>query len=248
MTEPTAPSASDAAKASPPAPVSFWEDLIDIFVSPAAVFRRRENGSAWPPLLFVSIALAVITFATFNAIQPAMDAEATRAMTKAMAASPQMTQEMANKMLAIQDTAIRYAPIIVVPITLFILGVIVWLVSKLFSARETFNAAVVVTSYAYMPRVIGAVVAGAIGLLSDPTKLTGMASLGVSPARFFDAATTNPFLMAVLNRLDIFVIWETVLIAIGISVTGRISKGSAAVFGVVIWIIGGLLLLRQALA
>ena len=73
MTESTANAAAAPAK-SP----SFWEDVIDIFYQPAEVFRRREGKSAWPPLLFVSIAIGVIVFATFNTLQPIFDAEFAR--------------------------------------------------------------------------------------------------------------------------------------------------------------------------
>ena len=71
MTESTAPAAV-APK------TSFWEDVFDIFVSPAAVFRRRQNSSIWPPMLFVAISIAVIFFVTYNTLQPIFDAEFSR--------------------------------------------------------------------------------------------------------------------------------------------------------------------------
>jgi hypothetical protein len=52
--------------------------------------------------------------------------------------------------------------------------------------------------------------------------------------------------MTILSRIDATVIWETVLLAIGIAVIGRVSRGKAAAFGVLIWIVGSLYQLRSA--
>jgi hypothetical protein len=47
-------------------------------------------------------------------------------------------------------------------------------------------------------------------------------------------------LVEFLGRMDVFTIWVTVLLAIGLAVTGRISRGKAAMAAVVIWLIGAL--------
>ncbi|HEX4684327.1 MAG TPA: YIP1 family protein [Gemmatimonadaceae bacterium] len=241
MSEPIAVSATAA-----PEKASFWEDLIDIFYQPSAVFARRRTASAWPPFLFVVLALSIITFATFSTISPAIESDIRRAMTKAMEQNPQMTQEMADKAIEMQSTFGRYAAIVLFSLSVFIVGLFTWLLSKIFSAKEDFSAAMLIASYAYMPRVLGAIAAGVMGLLMDPGQLTSASVLSLSPARFFDAATTSPFKMALLTRLDLTLIWETVLLAIGVAVIGRVPRGKAIAFGVLMWIVGGLYLLRNA--
>src|SRR6478672_3567547 len=73
-----------------PAPEpSFWEDLIDIFFAPLGVMRRWGNKSFWPPLLFVVIATGVISFFTFNTLEPAIEADMDRAFAQQMAKSGQ---------------------------------------------------------------------------------------------------------------------------------------------------------------
>ncbi len=66
MTDPSSVAAPSSTAPAAPQKASFWEDLIDIFFSPANVFRRNQDKSVWPPLLFVSLAIGVIFFATFN--------------------------------------------------------------------------------------------------------------------------------------------------------------------------------------
>jgi hypothetical protein len=64
--------------------------------------------------------------------------------------------------------------------------------------------------------------------------------------RFFDPETTSPALLALLGRIDVFTIWVTVLLVIGLSVTGKIPRAKAAIAGVIVWFLGAVPLLLQA--
>lgn len=227
---------------------SFWEDVIDIFFQPAQVFRRRENRSVWPPMLFVAISIGVIFFATFNTLQPMFDAEFQRSAAKMMEKNPQLTQEAMDKMRGFGEATTRYGIGIVMLVTMFILGVLTWLLGRVVGSKQTFHAALVVAAWAYMPRIIGAVIGGVQGLLMDPANLTSQFSISLSPARFMDADTANPLLLQLAGRLDLITIWVTVLLAIGVYVTGKVTKERAVIFGVLIFIVGSVPALRQALA
>jgi hypothetical protein len=240
MTESTANAVATPAK-SP----SFWEDVIDIFYQPAAVFRRREGKSSWPPLLFVTIAIGIITFATFSTLEPMFDAEFARRTAKAVAANPQAAEAM-NKMRGVMTTFGMYAIGPIMLITMFALGVVSWITGKLVGSKQTFQAAIAVAAWAYMPRVLGAVSGGVQGLIMDPSKLTSALAISIGPARFFDPDSTNPMLFQLLGRFDLFVIWSTILLAIGLYVTGKVTKERAVIFGIVIWILGTLYPLQQA--
>ena len=250
MTESTA---SDTAKQAPQP--SFWEDAIDIFFSPAGVFRRREDKSVWPPMLFVALSIGIIFFVTFNTIEPIFDAEFNRAMAQAAKAGrPAAPPEMMDKIRGYSTMGTRYGISVIMLVTMFVLGFVSWIVGKLVGAKQTFHAALVVAAWSYFPRVLGAVLGGVQGLLMDQEKLNSQLALSIGPARFFDPDTTNPLLYQVLGRFDLITIWVTVLLAIGLYVTSKapkgqthgITKAQAAAFGVLIWIIGALPVLRQA--
>ena len=70
-------------------------------------------------------------------------------------------------------------------------------------------------------------------------------SLGLG--RFFDHETANPVVLALLGRIDVFTIWVTLLIAIGIRVMGRTTTGQAVVGAVLVWLVGSIPMLLQAL-
>jgi hypothetical protein len=74
-----------------------------------------------------------------------------------------------------------------------------------------------------------------------------MMSLSFSPARFMDPGSSNQLLLQLAGRADLFTIWVTILLAIGFAVTGKVSRGKAAIFGVVIWLVGALPQLAQGL-
>jgi len=243
MTESTAPAAA-APK------TSFWEDVFDIFVSPAEVFRRRQNSSIWPAMLFVAIAIGIIVFATFNTLQPIFDAEFTRAMAKRAAANPQAAQAPAEALQKARDIGEgfgRYGVGLIVLVSMFVVGSVSWLLGLIFGSKQTYNAALVVAGWSYMPRVIGALIGGIQGLLMDPENLKGQLSISLSPARFMDPETPNQLLYQIAGRFDLITIWVTILLSVGLYVTGKVSKGSAATFGVLVFIVGSLPALRAAL-
>jgi hypothetical protein len=246
MTEPSSVAAPASTAPATPQKASFWEDLIDIFFSPASVFQRNEKKSVWPPLLFVSLAIGVIFFATFNQLEPIFDAEFTRGMAKAAAQNPALTPETMAKMKGVSESVTRYGLSVIIFVTVLVVGSVSWIVGKAFGSAQTFQAALVVAAWSYMPRVIGVILNGVQGLLMDPAKLTGQMAISLSPARFFAPDQPSPILYQLMGRLDLITLWVTILLAVGLHVTGKVGKGRAIAFGIVMWAIGALPALRQA--
>jgi hypothetical protein len=46
--------------------------------------------------------------------------------------------------------------------------------------------------------------------------------------------------LALVSRLDVFTLWIAALLAIGLHVTGKVPKAQAYIVAAVIWIIGAL--------
>lgn len=246
MTDPSSVAAPSSTAPAAPQKASFWEDLIDIFFSPANVFRRNQDKSVWPPLLFVTLAIGVIFFATYNQLAPIFDAEFTREMAKQAATNKQLTPEVIEKMKGVSGMITRYGFGVIMFFTMLILGAVSWLVGKLVGSAQTFHSALMVAAWSYMPHIIGAVSGGVQGLLMDPASLTGPTAISLSPARFVPPDQMNPIALQFLGRFDLITIWVTILLAIGLYVTGKVSKSRATVFGIIIWLLGALPALRQA--
>ena len=58
------------------------------------------------------------------------------------------------------------------------------------------------------------------------------------------SAATIPGMTFVKRRPLRFTIWVTILLAVGVYVTGKTTKGGAAAFGFLIWFVGSLWALR----
>jgi hypothetical protein len=117
---------------------------------------------------------------------------------------------------------------------------------KFVDAKQTLGQATMVSAFAFMPRVVEALVVAVQGLVLDPSTFDGRWRVSLGVGRFFDPDTTSPALLAFLGRMDVFTIWVTVLLAIGLAVTGRISRGRAAIAAAVVWLLGALPLLLQS--
>lgn len=95
-------------------------------------------------------------------------------------------------------------------------------------------------TFAYFPKVLAQLAAGVIGFVRDPPTLTGLANMTAGPAMFLNADHASPILLAFATQLDLFTLWVTALLGIGLHVTGKVPKAQAYAAAAVVWIIGAL--------
>ena len=77
-------------------------------------------------------------------------------------------------------------------------------------------------------------------LFMSPDSLNSANSVGLNLARFMDPDKTSAVLIALGSRVDLFTIWVTVLLAIGLHVVGKISKQQAGIAAAIGWVVGAL--------
>jgi hypothetical protein len=234
----------------PPAPpakaekASLIDDFMDIFYAPSAVFARRENRSFWIPLLIVAVLLGLVFFANRDLMEPIMEAEMERSMA---ASGQQLSAEQMEAARRFTSGIGVVTAFIFPPIAIVIIGIVLWLVGKFFDAKQSVNAAIVVAAFSYVPRVVEGILTRVQGMLMDTTGLDSRYAYTLGPGRFMDADTASPMLLAIVGRLDVFTLWVTVLLAIGLAVTGKISRGKAAVAAAIVWLVGALPTIAAAL-
>ena len=232
MNETTVPAA--------PPRASFVEDFIDIFYAPSDVFERRRHASFWPALLVVTGLFAILTYVGFRLLGPAYDAEVTRQLAKAAEQNPQMTAQQLEAGRGFARIMMMVGPIVGTPIMVLILGLLLWVVGKLFDAKQALGAAMLVVTLSFMPRILEALLTAIQGLVLDPTTMTSIYAVSLSPARFVDVSTTSMLVVGILARLDPFIIWSYVIVAIGLAVTGGIPRSKAAIAAFILWLLGTL--------
>lgn len=229
-----------------PGRAGLWEDFVDIFYAPSSVFARRSDGKFGMPMLFLVLVGTVLFFLTKNATQPIMDAEFARRSAEMLRKDPNLTAE---RLASGRSFFEMLSPLFfAIGITLSILGtgVVLWGIGKLFDAKESVAAAIMVATYAEVPRLVQILINAAQGLIMSPEKLTSMNAVGLSPARFMDPEGSQ-VMIALASRIDVFTIWVTVLLAIGLYVVGKIPKQQAAIVAALTWVVGALPALIGAL-
>jgi hypothetical protein len=219
---------------------SLWEDLLEIFYAPRAVFeRRRETPAFGLALVVLVVASVVLTLAFAGVTEPIMDAETSRGMRTAMKQNPQLTAEQ------FQQGAKFFSKFLVVMVGGFfllaplLLGLCGWLVAKIVDSKAQLGQMMMVTTYAMFPRLLESIVNAVQCLILPDTAITGRFSVTLGVGRFLNP-DTQMMAIAILGRVDVFTLWVTFIIAVGISVMGRIPMARAAIAAAIIWLIGGL--------
>lgn len=225
---------------------SLFEDIVEVFASPSKVFARRKGRGFWLALLVYTVIMGALVVGTLPLMQPVFDALWPQTMAQMQARSPQLTPEQIEGARRLTPIYYSVSVIVITPIAVLLVGFLLWIVGKLFDAEQRLGDAMMVATFASFPRILAPVVAALIMLVRDPSTITSQWSVTASLAQFVNGAQ-QPVLATLLGRVDVFVIWTTVLLAIGLGVTGNISRQKAATAAVIVWIVATVPYLYQAL-
>lgn len=227
-----------AAAPSTPQP-SVLEDLVDILYKPAAVFeRRREYVAFGLAMVILAVVSGLVILGTKSALEPVLDAMAKQQVAEILKQNPQLTEEQLQGTRGMIRMGTMGTMLVYPVIAPLLIGLLLWVVGKFLESRAGLAAAIMVATYSYVPRLIGTIVVAGLALLLPEGQDTNFFSLSLSPARFLDPATTSVGVLGALARLDLFILWQTVLAGIGISVLGGISRGRGMVAAFVVWALG----------
>lgn len=232
---------SAAAAPTPPDNASMAEDFVDIFVSPSKVFARRTKASPMVPYLVVCVVMIVLFFASRNVLQPIFDAQIQKALDAQMKANPSFTPAMADKAKPMIGVTTTIAGVVGVPIVLLLIALAMWVIGRfIMSGPLTYGTALLITAYSWFPRIIASVIGLVEGLTMDVSRMTSPYQLAISAARFFDPASMSDGAYQALGQIDLFSIWGTVLVIIGLMHAGKLDKTKATTTGIIMFFVGSL--------
>lgn len=238
MSDPTAPAASPAAP-------SFVEDLVDIWYAPSAVFARRAKTGFLAIMSFVTLAIGGLYVANRGVTQSIFEGEYRRQTAEVMRQNPNVTSEQMAQGRRFAEMAQTFGVFVGIPIALVCIGFGAWLVGKGLGAEGLgFGAATMIASWAYMPRVLEAIAVGIQGVLIDTDAMTGRFQLSLGVGRFLDP-DMSVGLLSLVGRLDVFTLWASVLLGIGICVVGKLPREKMLAAAAFMWAFGALPALYQ---
>ena len=230
----------------PSAKAALWEDFVDIFYAPSKVYERRRDGRFGPALLVGTVVTLVLFFAframfaaiTDVAIEQSMRANAD-ATPEQIAAARKASESFGPVMGAIQ-ALFGY------PLLIALSGLLLWLVSTIFGSTQKFAQAMTIAAYANVPRLLGTVVSGTLFSLGHPERVASPYSTTLSPVRLVDESTLSAITAALLSRFDLFTLWTTLLVGVGLHVIGGLAKSKAALAAALTWLVATAFLVLSA--
>jgi hypothetical protein len=154
-----------------------------------------------------------------------------------LAKNPQLSSDQLSMGQNVMGKFAMYGSGVFLCIGVLISGVVVWVVSRIVGAKESFAVAMMIATYSQFPHLIDIISNAVQGLFLSPSSITSHYSVSLSPARFLDP-DTSPFLLAVLGAIDVFTLWSVVLVGLGLYVTARIGKDRAAIAAALVWLVG----------
>jgi Yip1 domain len=225
----------DPTPAAPPRQSTAWEDALDIFYAPRAVFERRKDGKYWVALIILSVVGVAIYFLSAQYNDVVADMEFSRAMAEQVKKGVKMTPEAIAQTKAFAE---KFKAVLVYMLPIFqvlsawISGLIIMLLGNMMGGKMNFAQGATIGVLANFPEMLGRIAVGVQGLFLDLNTVTSKYSFATSAARFM-AADSNKFLLKLAALADPFVIWSAVLVGVGAFVIGRVEKEKAAVLAII---------------
>lgn len=233
-------------------PAALWEDFVDVFTTPSAVFARRRDGIYAEGVTLFGALAALVFVATRSFWQPFFDRQFEVAFA-AQRASGARTPEQLEQGRAVAERfgniGLWFAGLVGPALTVLFVALLILGAARVLGARLSYGQSLVVATMAYVPRLLASIVGAGVLAVKDATTLAG-GVMPTSPAALLGPDTSR-IVGALLGRFDPFVLWSTVLIGIGVAVIGRVSRQTGFTAAGLVWgvaTIGALLSALRAAA
>lgn len=224
MTEPQTVPTQEAAE---PEKASRWEDYIDVFFSPAELFRRRARDGAGVPFL----TLLVLGLVFYFLLLPA------NMMVVRASIPPQAQAQFSERAL----NFMTYGGSIMIPVVYSIMIVcaagLLWLGGRVADMRTEFSRTLLIATYAAFVILLQQILGGVLVLVQGGVGLDIVRHLSFGPLRFVGSADMDKLQMALLRRLDLFFIWQAILWAVGLRVIYKVGYARAGAVAFATWLL-----------
>jgi hypothetical protein len=224
------------------APFTPFQALLGVLIRPHDTFGRMrdsERGHWWVVFAVALIVLILNTVATVP-----IEAEASRAAIEAQMsgmegldetqrAQAEQTQAIFSSaaVLGALNTGAGIAGLLIGYATragvLFVLGMVL-------GGQASFKQIWRMSVWTTLPLAVGKCISAIAIVATGQLPAAGL-TYALTGA---ELAAASPLLIAILSRIDIYVIWSLVLIAFGMRATLRLSAAKSAVIATVFWLLG----------
>jgi len=213
-------------------PLSEGARIVDTFIAPSKTFiDLRRNSSWWAPWLLSSVVSLAFIFVMGSQIGFEQISKNSIAQSPRADQFDKLPPEQQAKQLQLTTTITRYVSYSLPIIQLIGLVVIAAVLMATFKfgagADVPFKTSLAIVAYGSLPGIIGAVL-GIISMFAgvDPAGFNAQNPVATNPAHFMDP-TGNKFLYGMASALDVFILWNIVLIGIGFACNSKVKRSTA---------------------
>ncbi len=213
-----------------------WEDVVDVFVSPAALFRRNAKASWVTPWLVLSVIFVVLYFVFMSQNGELAVASAREMMARAGRELPAAAQQPPGLVRHIISAIFQPVGLL---IGIVLGGFLLWIAALVAQGGPRFTQAMMIVAWASFPGILQKVVQGVLVLMktSSGAELTPTRDISTGLLRFLDPASIPLPLMSALALVDIFALWQMILWIVALRAICNYSTGKATAVGVATWLL-----------
>jgi len=212
--------------------------VLRVFFEPGKVFSELNVK---PSFVWALIVLVAATFSVQAVVSTRLDMESIiRAQMSERSQGRQLNEDQlasAMKFATIAAKVGMFAAPLAVPLVFLALAGIYLALLKVLGSQVDFNRVFAVTTHAAVPPTVVGAVIGSLVALSKGAITTSQEAENLLKSSLGAVLPegTNAMVRAAAGVLDIFNVWQWILLAIGLTIVGRVTRGKAVAAIAVVW-------------
>ncbi|MCX7995245.1 MAG: YIP1 family protein [candidate division WOR-3 bacterium] len=208
------------------------KNFINIFIKPSTVFTGIKEKPDWfKPLAVVLISICIISLLNISTSRDLIIAQQIEAMKERNMTDEQIEQavKFASGPFIYVSTVI--GTIISVSVILMIFALLLNIFIPVAGGEGSYKLVFTVVSYAAMVKIPAYLLRWILIMIKNSLQVS------TSLALFVPGLPSKSFAFRLLASFDFFIIWEMILVAMGISITNNLKKENAYILVFAIWIV-----------
>lgn len=210
---------------------SLWEDVVDVFVSPAELYRRQAEGGWVKPWIVVSVLTVAIFFIFLGP-----NHEVAVASSREVAA--RMGRQLPEPGMGGQIFSGIFQPVLLL-IGIVVSAFLLWVAAAVAQGGPRFKQAMMIVSWALLPTILQKVLVGVLVLMktSSGEELNAVRDTSTGVLRFLDPGSLALPLVSGLSLVDVFAFWQLILWLVALKVVCHYTTGKATAVALATWVL-----------
>ncbi len=205
--------------------------MIDIFFSPGRVFAGLKEKPDWlKPLIVLLLVIAIVSVMIFVLSRDTILTQQEELMRERGLGEEQIAQAQRITGSPIIMVVSGFSGAFFTALVLVLFALILFLLVPLFGGNARFPVIMSVVCYAGLITGLGAILRLVL------VAITNNPYSSFSPAGFAANMSKTSFFVRILTGIDLFIVWQMILVSMGIHITSDIKKENAYLLVLIIWV------------